>query len=196
MCHQPRSHTYTPPHPQAIWEPLGGGRREEEPRTSKVSQDGSCILGLRGAPPAEHFHGNQPDLRAGPLPLGADHRSASLRALASLSWGTSAPASIPGLGQTQDLPPTPNRLARCPDLPGRTEGAKRGAGSSWKPSGALAGVRADGGQLQPLMSQVGQAGLAESSTPRAAQRLAHTASARPAAATAPGESYNGHWAGG
>lgn len=29
---------------------------------------------------------------------------------------------------------------------------------------------------------------------RAAQRLARTPSARPAAATAPGESYNGHWA--
>lgn len=46
------------------------------------------------------------------------------------------------------------------------------------------------------MSRVGQAGLAGSSTPRAAQRLARTASARPAAATAPGESYNSHWAGG
>lgn len=46
------------------------------------------------------------------------------------------------------------------------------------------------------MSRVGQAGLAGSSTPQAAQRLACTASARPAASTARGESYNGHWAGG
>lgn len=44
------------------------------------------------------------------------------------------------------------------------------------------------------MSRVGQAGLAGSSTPPAAQRLARTASASPVAATAPGESYNGHWA--
>lgn len=44
------------------------------------------------------------------------------------------------------------------------------------------------------MSRVGQAGLAGSSTPQAAQRLACTASARPAASTARGESYNGHWA--
>lgn len=46
------------------------------------------------------------------------------------------------------------------------------------------------------MSRVGQAGLAGSSTPPAAQRLARTASVSPVAATAPGESYNGHWAGG
>lgn len=46
------------------------------------------------------------------------------------------------------------------------------------------------------MSRVGQAGLAVSSTQPAAQRLARTASVHPAAATAPGESYNGHWAGG
>lgn len=46
------------------------------------------------------------------------------------------------------------------------------------------------------MSRVGQAGLAGSSTPKAAQRLACTVSARPAASTARGESYNGHWAGG
>jgi hypothetical protein len=46
------------------------------------------------------------------------------------------------------------------------------------------------------MSRVGQAGLAGSSTPQAAQRLACTASARPAGSTARGESYNGHWAGG
>ena len=46
------------------------------------------------------------------------------------------------------------------------------------------------------MSRVGRAGLAGSSTPWAAQRLARTALACPAAATAPGESYNGHWAGG
>lgn len=44
------------------------------------------------------------------------------------------------------------------------------------------------------MSRVGQAGLARSSTPRTAQRLPRTASAHPEAATAPGESYNGHWA--
>lgn len=30
------------------------------------------------------------------------------------------------------------------EQPGRTEGARRGAGSSWKPRGALAGVRAEG----------------------------------------------------
>lgn len=77
--------------------------------------------------------------------MGTGHRSAGLRALASLSWGTSPSASIPGLGQTEDLPPTPNRLAGCPDLPGRTEGARRGAGSGWKPRGALAGVRTEGG---------------------------------------------------
>lgn len=46
------------------------------------------------------------------------------------------------------------------------------------------------------MSRVGQADLAGSSTPQAAQRLACTASARPAGSTARGESYNGHWAGG
>lgn len=45
------------------------------------------------------------------------------------------------------------------------------------------------------MSRVGQAGPAGSSTPPAAQRLTRTASARPAAAAAPGESYNGHRAG-
>lgn len=44
------------------------------------------------------------------------------------------------------------------------------------------------------MSRVGQTGLARSSTPRTAQRLPRTASAHPEAATAPGESYNGHWA--
>lgn len=82
------------------------------------------------------------------------------------------------------------------EQPGRTEGARRGARNGWKPKRALAGLRAEGAQLQSLMSRVGQAGLAESSTTPAAQRLARTASACQAAAATPGESYNGHWAGG
>lgn len=77
--------------------------------------------------------------------MGSDQRSAGLGAQASLSWGTIPPASIPGLGQTQDLPPTPYRLAGYPDLPGRTEGARRDAGSGCKPSGTLAGVKTEGG---------------------------------------------------
>lgn len=35
----------------------------------------------------------------------------------------------------------PNKLLRCPDLPGRTEGVRGGAGSAWKSSGTLARVR-------------------------------------------------------
>lgn len=131
--------------PLAIWEPLGWRRREGEPRTGQVFSGWKLYPGAEGAPPAGHLHGYQPDLRAGPLPLGSDQRSAGLGAQASLSWGTIPPASIPGLGRTQDLPPTPYRLAGCPDLPGRTEGARRDAGSGCKPSGTLAGVKTEGG---------------------------------------------------
>lgn len=72
--------------------------------------------------------------------MGADHRSAGWRALAC-EVGHLSPRPGPDPG----LPPTPNRLAGCPDLPGRTEGTRRGAGGSWEPRGALAGVRPEGG---------------------------------------------------
>lgn len=177
------------------WE--GGGERKS-PELVKFSQNGSRILWPRGAPPAGHFHGNRPDPKAGPLPLGV-----TIGQQAREPWplGAGAPLSQPAYqawaSRRTFLPPPTGLQGAQTYLPGSTErgqercGERRGA-----QRGPGRGEDWGGGQLQPLMSRVGQAGLAGSSTPRAAQRLARTASVRPAAAAAPGESYNGHWAGG
>lgn len=114
----------------------------------------SC--GLRGASPAGHFHGNRPDPRAGLLPLGADHRSAGLRALASVSWGT----SLPGPDQTQDFHPPPTGLQGAQTYlgelrgPGEVRGqleAQRGPGwgEAWGGGGATSAAHVPSGTGRP-----------------------------------------------
>lgn len=74
-------------------------------------------------------------LRAGLLPLGADHRSAGLRALASVSWGT----SLPGPDQTQDFHPPPTDLQGAQTYLGELRGPGEVRGAAGSPEGPWLG---------------------------------------------------------